>query len=67
MNNNKTKYTAETFIIQQRGVAGDSSYGGERYISRSFHLNLSSNCTVSAKHSVNALKGLMNLWKQSRL
>lgn len=25
-----------------------------------FHLNLSSNCTVSAKHSVNALKGLIN-------
>lgn len=31
---------------------------GKRYIiSRSFLLNVSNNCTVSAKHSVNALKG----------
>lgn len=42
-----------------RGVAG-LLVMGKRYISRSFHLNLSSNCTVSAKHSVNALKGLIN-------
>lgn len=43
-----------------RGEAGILIKGKERYISRSFHLNLSSNCTVSAKHSVNALKGLIN-------
>lgn len=42
-----------------RGVAG-LLVMGKRYISRSFHLNFSSNCTVSAKHSVNALKGLIN-------
>lgn len=41
-----------------RGVAGILVIVG-KYISRSNHLNLSSNCTVSAKHSVNALEGLM--------
>lgn len=50
-----------------RGVAWILVIGNKKYISRSFHLNLSSNCTVSAKHSVNALKGLNNLWKQSHL
>lgn len=32
---------------------------GGRYISRLFHLTCQDNCTVSAKHSVNALKGLI--------
>lgn len=49
-----------------RSVAGILVIVG-KYISRSYHLKSSSNCTVSAKHSVNALKGLMNLRKQSRL
>lgn len=73
----KKKKSSELLIEQDKvhsrniyhtaiGLAGVLVIVG-KYISRSYHLKSSSNCTVSAKHSVNALKGLMNLRKQSRL